>query len=187
MSEPQSKSQYWSELAVKAQGGDKAAYAALLRDIVPSIQASLAGKLNSQDAIDDVTQDALMSVHKALHTYSPERPFRPWLMAIVNFRRTDYLRAHYRDKKKMEAVTADGLTRDHAVTNPVLSGELKDMEAALAQLPDKQKSIFVMTRIEGYSMKEAADALGMSESAVKVSAHRATQALQKIIEEGDGI
>ena len=44
------------------------------------------------EAVEDVVQEALITVHKARHTYDPARPFGPWFYAIVHSRLIDVLR-----------------------------------------------------------------------------------------------
>lgn len=168
----------WRELAIKAQQGDQRAYAALLRDIVPFIRAVASGSLANPDWIDDLVQDVLVSVHKSLSTYSDDRPFKPWLSAIIQFRRTDLLRKYYKNRSNKTVGLDDLEFSAQHVTNPALAGELKDIEAALADLPDNQRKVFEMIKIHGYSAQEVADEMGMSVSAVKVSAHRTMNKLK---------
>mgnify|MGYP000144352180 FL=1 len=171
----------WGELAVNAQKGDKKAYRSLLNEIYPFIKASLIGGLANTDWAEDITQEALISVHKSLNTYSGDRPFKPWLMAIVNFRRTDFLRKHY-NKKDHEKTTLDNPDfLKNYVTNPGASGEYKDIEKALASVTPEQSEIFKKLKVEGYTAKEVAKAMNMSESAVKVSAHRTMKKLQDML------
>lgn len=168
----------WQELARQAQGGDKRAYNALLKELVPFIKSVISGTLANQDWADDITQEVLISVHKSLHTYSATRPFRPWLMAIISFRKTDFLRRHYSGKRDKQTTLEDPSFLSSHVTNPVNAGELKDIEAALATLPEKQRRVFELLKIRGYSAKEVAGQTGMSVTAVKVSAHRAMNKLK---------
>jgi RNA polymerase sigma-70 factor (ECF subfamily) len=169
----------WTELAALAQEGDSRAFSTLLKDIVPFIRSVLSGTLSNQDWIDDITQDVLISVHKSLHTYSPDRPFRPWMTAIISFRRTDHLRKYYRNRQDKHTSLGDKEFLAGHVTNVDIAGELKDVEAALGKLPEKQRKVFTMLKIEGYSAKEIANEMGMSVSAVKVSAHRAMKKLKQ--------
>jgi RNA polymerase sigma-70 factor (ECF subfamily) len=128
-------------------------------------------------------QEVLISVHKSLASYSPERPFKPWLMAIMNFRRTDYLRKHYAQRQDKTTTTDENYEYESKnVTNPTHIGELKDIEAALDGLPEDHRKIFQMIKIEGYSAKEVANEMGMKESAVKVSAHRTMKKLQGMLQ-----
>ncbi|HVK11343.1 MAG TPA: sigma-70 family RNA polymerase sigma factor, partial [Gemmataceae bacterium] len=53
------------------------------------------------------------------------------------------------------------------------------IDRALAELDDKYRTVFVLRDIEGFSVKEAADLLGLSESNVKVRLLRARLALRE--------
>ena len=71
-----------SSLMRKAQDGDQAAYAALLREVLPVLKRVVQARLGFLPVMDreDLVQDILMSLHAARATYDPERPFRPWLI-----------------------------------------------------------------------------------------------------------
>ena len=176
-----SQDDQWSEYALQAQAGDKKAYNNLLREIAPFIRNYLLKGLANPEWADDITQEVLLSVHKSLKTYSPDRPFRPWLMAIVNFRRTDFLRSHYKARDNKQTTLDDYEFMRAHVTNPTNAGEYKDIEAALESLPENQRKVFEMIKIKGFSTKEVANEMGMSESAVKVTAHRTMKKLQKML------
>jgi RNA polymerase sigma factor (sigma-70 family) len=92
------------------------------------------------------------------------------------------LRKHYakRDDQKTSLDNPDFLTNH--VTNPTHAGEYKDIEQALGSLPTQQSDVFKKVKIEGYTAKEVANEMGMSVSAVKVSAHRTMKRLKKILE-----
>lgn len=174
-----SRDDLWKELAVRAQQGDKQAYSRLLRDIFPYIKNLIRGSLANPDWAEDIAQEALISVHKSLATYSPECDFRPWLIAIVNFRKTDFLRKHYKNRRTYETATQKAAVFEENVTNTAHIGEFKDIESALADLPEGQRKIFEMIKIQGYSAKEVAKEMGMSVPAVKVSAHRTMNKLKE--------
>jgi len=151
-----------------------------LKVIAPYTRNVIIRGLSNPDAAEEIVQEVLISVHKSLSSYSPERPFKPWLMAIINFRRTDYLRKHYARREDKTATTEENYEFEAAnVTNPRFAGELKDIEKALAELSDTNRQIFQMIKIEGYSIEEVANEMGMNESAVKVSAHRTMKKLQE--------
>ena len=171
----------WEDLARAAQAGDKAAYQTLLREIIPFARSVLVGRLANPSWVDDVVQEVLLSTHKALHTYDPQKPFKPWLISIINFRRSDFLRAYYRKSHKKETTLESLDAQTIYVTNDGIEGEWKDVENALDDLPKKQKRIFKMMKIEGYTAKEVAERLDMNESAVKVSAHRTMNKLKQLL------
>jgi len=171
----------WAGLAEQSQKGDKRAYTQLLTEISPYIRNIAMKSLSNADAADDVVQEVLISVHKSLSTYSNDRPFKPWLHAIISFRKTDYLRKYYanRQDKTVDSEVLNFST-EH-VTEMGAAGELKDIEKALETLPEQQRRIFTMVKIEGYSIAEVAQEMDMKESAVKVSAHRTMKKLQGIL------
>ncbi len=180
-----SDAQNWKELAVKAQDGDKRAYSTLLTEILPFIKASIISGLANPDWADDIAQDVLISVHKSLNSYSNDRPFKPWLKAIISFRRTDFLRKHYKIKEINERGQINAETLSEKVTFQTDLSELSYIEGAILTLPVKQQQIFKMIKVEGYSAKEVAQEMQMSVSAVKVSVHRSVNKLKKILGEHD--
>lgn len=169
----------WRELAAQAQKGERGPYNQLLREIAPYIRNAVIGRLASPDWADDITQDVLISVHKSLATYSPDRPFTPWLAAIISFRRTDFLRRHYAARDNRRASLDDAEFLKTHVTNPDHAGEYKDVEKALVELPEGQRKVFELVKIQGHSAKDVAREMGMSVSAVKVSAHRTLAKLKE--------
>lgn len=167
------------ELMAQAQQGDNKAYAKLLQEITPIIQKFISKKLSHNEDAHDVTQEVLISVHKASKTYDPSRPFKTWLFAIARYRLNDYLRAYYNKKEKGTDVSLEDeeyhLFDEKDVTDGYETTEY--ITKALDTLPKKQQVILRLLKIEGYSARETAIKMGMGESAVKVSAHRAMKEL----------
>ncbi|MFZ8528631.1 sigma factor, partial [Staphylococcus aureus] len=48
--------------------------------------------------VDDAVQDTLIAIHEKRHTYDPERPFKPWLMAVARYKWIDRLRSMSRSR-----------------------------------------------------------------------------------------
>ena len=173
-------SDQWQEWAALAQKGDKAAYRRLLGAIAPYIRNALVKSVSNMEEAEDITQEVLISVHKSLNTYTPDRPFKPWLFSIVNFRKMDYLRKYYAGRQD-KTISTEFMPEKDNVTYMHSAYEIKDIETALDSFPEQQKRIFQMIKIEGYTAKEVSEELGMKESAVKVSAHRTMKKLQGML------
>src|SRR5271166_6039424 len=92
--EREAKDRELSALMRAAQHGDRTAYARLLREIIPLLQGLLRARLRFLQAADrdDLMQDVLLSMHKAMTTYDPQREFVPWLMAIARNKMVDRAR-----------------------------------------------------------------------------------------------
>ncbi|MDE2112654.1 MAG: hypothetical protein KGJ79_16050 [Alphaproteobacteria bacterium] len=72
-----------------AQVGKTAAYDELLRLSVPIITRVVRPHYHTDVEIDNAVQDVLLAVHSVRHTYSPDRPFTPWLVSISRHRVKD--------------------------------------------------------------------------------------------------
>jgi len=165
----------------KSLEGDKAAYGDLLRETGNLLRPFLARRLSFESEVDDVLQEILISIHKARHTYDGERPYKPWMYAIAKFRLQDYLRSHYADHLRRAEDISDLENILHEdVTEPAISYE--SISGEVLKLPGKQATILQLMHQEGYTSKEVAAKLGMTESAVKVAAHRAYKVLRQKLE-----
>lgn len=183
-SDNKSTYQHWNDLAAAAQGGDKRAYQTLIKELIPYSKAVLSGRLANADWVEDVIQDMLISMHKALPTYEQGKSFKAWVTTILHYRKADFLRKVYSNKTQENQSFEDMVEKNKIgdVTNMDSAGEYKDVEAALNTLPDKQREIFILSRVEGYSAKEVAGIKNMSVSAVKVSVHRTAKKLKELLE-----
>ncbi len=76
---------------VNAQAGNESDYRQLLKELAIVIQKFLRSRFGDHHFIEDWVQEALIAVHQARHTYDPQRPFRPWLFAIVRHKAIDNL------------------------------------------------------------------------------------------------
>lgn len=183
-SDKASQYEHWNDLAAAAQAGDKRAYQTLIKELIPYGRLVLSGRLANADWVDDVIQDMLISMHKALPTYQAGKSFKAWVTTILHYRKADFLRKVYSNKTQENQSFDDMADKNMIpdVTDMGHAGEYKDVEEALNSLPDKQREIFVLSRIEGYSAKEVANIKNMSVSAVKVSVHRTAKRLKEILE-----
>ena len=88
--------------------------------------------------------------------------------------------------------TARGYTPPHEVepdgpaARAVLSEEHREVLAALAQLPERQREVLVLRYWSGLDEAEIAAALGIARGTVKSTASRALAALEKILSTPEG-
>ncbi|MCC6599024.1 MAG: sigma-70 family RNA polymerase sigma factor [Alphaproteobacteria bacterium] len=179
MDNEQSESHSFEHLMRLAQQGDKKAYAQLFQEITPLLRAFVRKKISRAEDMEDIVQEILISIHRASKTYDTARPFKAWMFTIARFRLNDHLRGLYKNRAQGAEISYEdadhNLLEAAHVTESYESREY--INKLLAHLPKKQKKIITMMKIEGYTAKEIATALKMTESAVKVSAHRAYKVL----------
>ena len=177
MTEPDDREISLEYLMRLAQSGDKKAYAALFRAIMPLVKAFVSRRIPNMTDVDDVVQDTLLSIHRAGHTYDTNRPFKVWMFSIARHRLNDFLRRTYR-KGTFPQISLSDLTYE-------LSGarvtekrdQIEYLGKILDSLPEREKKIVTMMKIEGHTAEDAAKEMNMSVSAVKVAAHRAYKSL----------
>ena len=165
-----------------AQQGDKRAYAALFHAITPLLKAFVFRRLNNTTDADDVVQEILMSIHRASHTYDTDRPFKVWMFTIARYRLNDHLRRLYKNGAFPE-ISLEDMTHEISAADVTEQRDRHEyLNRALNSLPEKQKKIVTLMKLEGYSAEETAQTMKMSVSAIKVAAHRAYKSLALKIE-----
>jgi len=144
--------------------------------------------LGDADAAADVAQDAFISAYKHLPSLRGE--FRPWLMRIVANGCRDVLRS----KKRRPSVSLD-LERDDDDTPAMqiadtsdgpeaalMKSELqKTIAGALAEIPDDQREVIILSDIQGLSYQEIADMTGINIGTVKSRLNRARSRLRELL------
>jgi len=170
-------------LIIRAQQGDSIAYAALLTLPRATARQYARNRLGNVSWIDDVAQETLVTVHTARRTYDPRRPFAPWFYAILSSRLIDVLRKERRVSAR--EVGADALPEprreDRSDAGAASGVDTEEVHAALGALPERQREIVSALKLRDESVKEVSERLGMTESAVKVTAHRGYRKLRRLL------
>lgn len=172
-----------ARLLALAQQGDGSAYEKFLFGACEVLRPFLVRRMREPDLAEDVLQDTLLAVHRARHSYLPGRPVGPWLYVICEHRLADFHRQRLRIAR-LEARGAEAATpADHQPSpqpHPQPQPEAVAL-AALGRLPGRQRQVIELLKLRDLSVREVADHIGMSESAVKVTAFRGYQAMRKMM------
>lgn len=171
-----------ADLMRRAQLGDALAYASLLAFLTTITRQFARARLGGVPWVDDVVQETLLAVDKARHTYDPARPFSPWFYAIASNRLIDAVRRQRRVAAR--EIAGDAVPDASTAVLPVHSEiDVEAIHAALASLPTRQRTIIEGLKFHDQSVRDLAGHLQMSESAVKVTAHRGYRALRRLLGE----
>lgn len=119
-----------------------------------------------------------MALHTRRHTYDPNELFMPWVYAIARYKLVDHLRRTRASLVNVPLEDAGELAAQDE-HGGVESGH--DMNKLLRELPDKMRRAVQSVKLDGLSVAEAARRCEMSESAVKVNAHRGLKLLAAFI------
>lgn len=169
-------------LMARAQQGDGLAYAALLTVLASTARQYVRNRMGDVAWLDDVMQETLLTIHTARRTYDARRPFAPWFYAILSNRMIDVLRKEKRVRAREfgtdvlpEPSPAAQAQHDASAIDP------ERLKAALESLPDRQREIVSALKLKDESVKEVSERFGMTQSAVKVAAHRGYKALRRLL------
>jgi RNA polymerase sigma-70 factor (ECF subfamily) len=172
-------------LMVAAQAGDQDAYETLLKEVAQLVRRFVQFRAPRAGFGEDVVQECLLTVHRGRRTYDPSRAFGPWLHAIAECRLIDAFRREGRMAKRIVADEELLATFPDPASNPEPGGReglADELRAALDALPDTQREVIELMKVDGLSVREVAGATGLSEANVRVIAHRGYKALRRRLE-----
>jgi len=171
----------WRVQMRAAQDGDQSAYGALLAEILPMLRVFVRRKWGSQQDVDDIVQDILLSLHAVRHTYDPGRPFLPWLLTIAYRRIADAARRS--TSRSSNETTVDVMPETFSADETKNEQDRSDDQAAMRQsmagLTSGQREAIELTKVQGLSLKEASAITGKSVASLKVNIHRAVKVLRR--------
>lgn len=168
------------DLMRRYQQADKDATAVLIRTVSPLLFRFLASQMGSRFEAEDLLQEVWLKIHSARHTYRPGEPVLPWFYAIARHVRLD----NYRKRKRLEQhETAMETPPEPAFQPTVASYALQTPEfgSMIARLPESQREVLTMLKVNEMSLEEVARATSSSIGAVKQKAHRAYERLRELL------
>jgi RNA polymerase sigma-70 factor (ECF subfamily) len=159
-----------------AMAGDERAYQRFLSMVALRVRA-LARRLATPGGgveAEDIVQDTLLAIHLKRHTWRQDEPVLPWIFAIARFKAIDAFR---RRGRRIELDIADFTDILPAPESEAISQ--RDLGRALDALSPSQKAVVASISVEGQSIAETADTLGMTNTAVRVALHRGLAAIAR--------
>lgn len=181
-------------LMLRVQGGDQEAYRELFTKFAPRVLQYARRLVGSEARAQELTQDVFVQVYRFRLRYRPEARFATWLFTIATnlslneLRRPErHLRVDLWDRKDDEPDREGPPLPDPQAVDPeagAASRELaRALEAAIAELPPKQRAALLLSRIDGLAYRDVGEVMGCTEGAVKALLFRATHALKARLRE----
>lgn len=149
----------------------------MLYDRYKTAMYTLAYRITADfDEANDVLQDAFLDVFRTLENFRGEATLGAWIKTIIvrkaykKLRKTHFL--EYRDEfSEAETGSIEGIEK--------LDSEY--LEKVILSLPDGYRAVFIMIEVEGFSHKETAQVLGISEGTTKSQLFHSKRKLRKIL------
>lgn len=129
---------------------------------------------NDFDDANDVLQDAFLDVFRKLENYRGEATLGAWIRAIV-------VRKAYRklEKPKMWQLVEEIPEATAVDWGEAINAEY--LEKAIQALPEGFRTVFILIEVEGYTHKETAEILGVSEGTSKSQLFYAKKKLREML------
>ena len=166
-------------LFAAASAGDGAAYHEFLVTLAPYLRGFFKKRMQfCPDRVEDLVQEVLLAIHLKKHTYDPALPISAWIHAIAKYKYVDFVRASRHDFASQSVEDDSDLL---AYSDTIAQESLLDVEKLLDSLPAPFRIPIQLTKLAGYSVNEASEISGLSESAVKIGVHRGLKKLSKML------
>jgi RNA polymerase sigma-70 factor (ECF subfamily) len=158
---------------------------------------------------DEAVQDAFVKAYQHLASFREELPFDVWFTRILINGCLDRIKSRTRRERWLLPISgkagargaagaiADSPAGERDLTDRVAAAGLspeqallgrerrREIAAALAKLPERQRSVFVLSHVEGRTSREVSALTGLNESTVRVHLFRAIRKLRTLLA-GDG-
>ena len=135
------------------------------------------GVLQNRSAADDVVQDVFVRLAKNRRLHFRKAKFTTWLHTVTLNAARQHLRKH---RKELAMAPEDLPVPDHAGAESSESHmTLNEVAAQLQGLSQRQREVFVLRMLEGYSTKETAQICRCGQASVKTHLHRAMNLLKE--------
>lgn len=163
-----------TRLAQRARRGDQQALAALARDCYADVWR-LCAALVDADAADDLSQETLVRMVRAIRNFRGESSARTWVLAIARRTCVDELRTRARQSRREHTLMSHPQESSAEASFPV---EIRDL---LAGLDPERRAAFVLTQLLRLSYPEAAEVCGCPTGTIRSRVARAREDLIKLL------
>jgi len=167
----------------KARNGDRLAFEQLYRSHCDRIYALCWRMCGGDRALaEDMVQEAFVRAWNKLDQFRGDSKFGTWLHRLaVNVVLSD---RRIRVKRlQREQTFSDDIERVQIGDRDVFAGLRKDLEAAIAGLPERARTVLILYDIEGYQHDEIAGMTGMAVGSSKAQLHRARKLVREILKD----
>jgi RNA polymerase sigma-70 factor (ECF subfamily) len=181
-----------ADLVARSKQGDSVAFGELVNRYQKTVFRIVLRMVKSQDDADDLTQDTFVRANRGLKTFKEEYDFHPWLYRIAVNQAINFINKRKRQAAvDLDVVPEGDLKQGPAPESPLQAASreelMEHLEAALAKLPEEQRTVFILRVQEGLSYEEIADVMDTPKGTVMSRLARARMTLRKFLKRDAGI
>src|SRR6266446_7495111 len=170
------------ELVQRAQGDDKEAFEELVRRHQHRVFAVAGGILRRREDVEDIAQQVFVKAYFSLKRFEQRAAFSTWLYKITVNECWDLLRKRKARPLVYESDFSEEQSRQYSATEreaakgPDTGDRMamrQQLEAMLSQLDKRDRAMLILKEVQGFSVEEIADSMGLNANTVKVRLFRA--------------
>jgi RNA polymerase sigma factor (sigma-70 family) len=178
------------DLIKKIIEGDREACKELYDQFSSRVYNTVLGILQNVEDAEDTTQEIFLQIYRSLESFKQESSLSTWIYRIAVNKAFEHIRSKRR--KKRFAIVKSIFTGEETeepvdFVHPGIIEENKErgviLFRAIDKLSEKQKSAFILNKIENLSYKEIGEAMKLSLSSVESLIYRAKENLKKELSE----
>jgi len=176
----------------RLKAGDESAFRELVDAQQQRVLNTALGLVQSYELAEDITQEVFIEVYKSVHKFGGQSSISTWIYRITVNKCLDALR--YQKRGKRFAFITSLFRQDTGelkyeaphFDHPGVALENKEnariLFKAVDELPDNQKTAFILSQVEDVPQKEIAEIMDISVKAVESLIQRAKSNLRKKLE-----
>ena len=157
----------------------------LVLEYGPRIYGTVRGMVGTHETADDIVQETFLRAYRNFKSFRGDAEIGTWLTRIA----LNLVYSKSRRKKLFSTTSIEEYVDSIAADNPLPEENIIEkerrifVESALAELPNKQRAVFVLRMYEDKSFNEIALIMGTGESASRANFHQALNKLKKLASE----
>lgn len=182
MSEPTDK-----DLIAEVLKGSAESFEHLVVKYQPRVFALARRYARREDEVEDIVQTVFLKTYSKLSSYRGDAPFEHWLMRTATYTCYDFLRKHQRNREWNASDLSDEENNwfenlgEESANETDLKAAKSLVDKLLDELKPQDRHIIILLDLEEKSVREIAEMTGLSESNVKVKAHRAREKMRQAV------
>ena len=166
-------------LVKRAIGGDVDAFEELYRQLVGRIYGLCLRMCGNRSLAEELTQESFVRAWQKLSSFRGDSAFSTWMHRLT----VNVVLGHQRSAGRRQAreTAAGAQWYGEGSSTRERPGIAMDLERAIAGLPKRARTVFVLHDVEGYKHSEIAQVAGMAVGTSKAQLSRARQLLRKAL------
>jgi RNA polymerase sigma-70 factor (ECF subfamily) len=151
-----------------------------LEEEIPRLRRYARALTRNAVRADDLVQETLVRALRKEHLWQPGTDLRAWLFTIMHNLNVNEVRRAIRDDATVDLENcSENLT---ATTDPTVSRQLRELDHALAQLPEEQRQVILLVGLEGMSYEDTATILDVPIGTIRSRLSRGRESLRKLMD-----